>query len=241
MSEDILFQQDGAFARVTLNRPDRGNMLTLAHLEELSALIERAGRDPDTKAIVLTAEGENFCMGRDPQGAPEGAPRTAVDMRKTLTAPILGAYAAARGAEVPIVAAVQGSANGFGCALAAVSDVTIAAHDARFALPEMKADLPPTLAMCAHIDRTMTKSIGWLVYSMDQIDAESARALGFVSHVAPPGELDGTVAAFLDGLDARSREAIVTCKTFLSKARLMEPGQAADYAGNLLAVVMSSK
>lgn len=241
MSNDIEFQQDGALARVTVNRPDRNNMMTLAHVEELAALIARSGSDPGTKAIVLRGAGSNFCMGRDPEGAPESAPRTAVDMRNALTRPLLGLYAAVRGAEVPVVAAVQGMASGFGCAMAAVCDVTIATDDAKFALPEMKADLPPTLAMCAHIDRTMAKSIGWLVYSTDYVDAETARNLGFVSQVVQAGELEDAFGSFLDQLQTRSREALSTCKTYLSNARLMETERAADYAGNLLAVVMSSK
>lgn len=241
MSEPIEFRQDGAFARLTINRPDRGNMLTMAHVEAVTAHVESAGRDPETKAIVIRGAGENFCLGRDPKGAPEKAPRTAVDMRNALTGPILGMYAAVRGAEVPVIAAVQGLANGFGCAVAAVCDVTIAADDAKFALPEMKADLPPTLAMCAHIDRTMPKSIAWLVYSTEQVDAETARALGFVSQVVPAAALDDGLESLLETLNARSREALITCKTFLSNARLMETERASDYAGNLLAVVMSSK
>lgn len=241
MADLLRFRQDGPFARLTVDRADNGNMMTLAMVEELSAMVDRAGRDRDTKAIVLTTEGENYCMGRDPAGAPEAAPKTAVEMRDTLTAPLLGAYRAIRGAEVPVVTAVQGLANGFGCALSAVCDITIAADDARFALPEMKADLPPTLAMCAHIDRTMNKSIGWLVYSTEQIDAPTARSLGFVSQVVPAAQLGQSLDGLLDTLAGRSREALITCKSYLTNARLMETEQASDYAGNLLALVMSSK
>ena len=241
MSEPIEVRRDGAFLRLTINRPERGNMLTMVHVNEVSAQIEAAGCDPEIKAIVIRGAGENFCLGRDPEGAPEKAPQTAVDMRNALTGPILRMYAAVRGAEVPVIAAVQGSAAGFGCAVAAVCDITVAADDATFALPEMKADLPPTLAMCAHIDRTMTKSIAWLVYSTEQVDAGTARALGFVSQVVPAVSLDDSLETLLETLNGRSREALITCKTFLSNARLMETERASDYAGNLLAVVMSSK
>lgn len=241
MTEPLLFQQDGPFARLTVNRPDRGNMMTLEMVEEMSAMIDRAGADRETKAIVLRTVGENFCMGRDLEGAPEHGPRNAIEMRDDLTAPLLGAYKAIRGADVPVVTAVQGMANGFGCALAAVCDITLAADDSMFALPEMKADLPPTLAMCAHIDRTLPKSIGWLVYSTDKVDANTARSLGFVSNVVPAADLDASLDGLLETLGGRNRDALITCKTYLANARLMETERAADYAGNLLAVVMSSK
>ena len=241
MEAAVIVERNGPIERVTLNRPERGNMLTLAMVVGLTERIEQAGRNRDLKAIVLTGAGQDFCLGRDPEGAPERAPRTALEMRTDLTAPILGFYAAVRGAEIPVIAVVRGLANGFGCAAAAVCDVTIAAADARFALPEMKHDLPPTLAMCAHIDRTMPKSIAWLVYSTRELDAATAQALGFVSHVALAGGLDADVDAFLSALRERDRDSLATCKTYLANARLMETDKASDYAGNLLSVIMSSR
>ena len=242
MSEQTIVQtRDGAIARIRLNRADAGNMLTIAMVGELSAMIADAGRDPEIKAIAISAAGEDFCRGRDPAGAPEQAPKTALQMRDQLTSPILGYYAAVRGAEVPVVASVQGQARGFGCAASAVCDITIAAHDSRYSLPEMLHDLPPTLAMCAHIDRTMPKAIAWLVYSTGEVDAQTARNLGFVSHVAAPGALEAETEALVASLAQRDRVALITCKQYLSRARLMETGNAADYASNLLSVIMSSR
>jgi enoyl-CoA hydratase/carnithine racemase len=241
MEDTVIVTRDGPIARVMLNRPERGNMLTIAMVAEVTERIAEAGRDPGLKAIVITGAGADFCLGRDPEGAPERAPRNALEMRSDLTAPILGFYTAVRSAEIPVIAVVNGLANGFGCAAAAVCDVTIAAADARFALPEMKHDLPPTLAMCAHIDRTLPKSIAWMVYSTRELDAATARALGFVSHVAAEGGLEEDVADFLSTIVERSRESLMTCKTYLANARLMETDKASDYAGNLLAVIMSSR
>ena len=50
--------------------------------------------------------------------------------------------------------------------------------------------MPPTAAISAHIDRSMPKSVAWMVYSTDEIDARTARDAGFVSHVVPAGEHD---------------------------------------------------
>ena len=241
MDEALKFETESAVARILVDRAERGNMLTLGMLDRLSGWIREAGCDPAVKAISIATAGPDFCLGRDPESAPEHTPRTAVEMRTALAAPILRFYEAVRDAEVPVVAAVQGRAAGFGCAAAAVSDITIAAEDARFSLPEMKHDLPPTAAISAHIDRSMPKSIGWMVYSTGEIDAATARDAGFVSHVVPAGELAEARDAHLNVLRGRDRTALVTCKTYLANARLMETGMAADYAANLLALVMSSK
>ncbi len=241
MSDDLKFEQDGAIARLTIDRPDKGNMLTLAMVREVAETVAKAGADTATKAIVLRGNGKDFCRGRDLSAAPEHGPTTALEIRSALMEPILGAYAAIKGAPVPVISVVNGLANGFGCALSAVCDVTIAADDARFALPELKADLPPTLAMYAHLDRIPTKSLLWLVYSTGQIDAAQALAHGLISHVAPAADLDKTVEEFLAQLSGRSREAIITCKKYLGHARLMDTNAASDLAGNLLSVVLSSK
>lgn len=241
MTDVLTCRKEGAVAHLFVDRAERGNMLTLGMLDELSALIREAGRDPAIKAISIRTAGADFCLGRDPQSSPESTPKNGVEMRSALTMPILGFYDAVRGAEVPVVATVQGRAAGFGCAASAVCDVTVAAAGARFSLPEMKHDLPPTAAISAHIDRSMPKSVAWMVYSTDEVDAATARAAGFVSHVVPDGELDAATDAILATLTARNRVALATCKTYLANARLMETPQASDYASNLLALVMSSK
>jgi enoyl-CoA hydratase/carnithine racemase len=216
-------------------------MLTLEMLDYVSALIIDAGCDPDIKAISISSVGDDFCLGRDPASAPEDTPKNGIEMREALTAPILGFYDAVRGADIPVVATIQGRAAGFGCAAAAVCDITIAADDTRFSLPEMKHDLPPTAAMSAHLDRSMPKSVAWMVYSTDEIDAQTARAAGFVSHIVPAADLYTRADEILATLAGRNRISLATCKTYLANARLMETPQASDYAANMLALVMASK
>ena len=155
--------------------------------------------------------------------------------------PILGLYSAIRGADVPVISAAQGLVNGLGCAITAICDVTIAADNARFALPEMRADLPPTLAMLAHLDRIPPKSLLGMVYSTDTIDAGRAVAIGLVSDVVPLAELDAAVERLAGKLAGYDRDAVVTCKAYLKKARQADYATANDLAGNVLSVVLSSR
>ena len=241
MSDFLQLEEDEGIAHITINRPEKGNMLTLEMLDNVSALIIDAGCDLGVRAISLGSIGDDFCLGRDPQSSPEHTPKDGLEMRESLAAPILGFYEAVRGADVPVVAKVQGRAFGFGCAAAAVCDVTIAAHDARFSLPEMKHNLPPTAAISAHIDRTMAKSVAWLVYSNEEITAETALLAGFVSHVVQRSDLKKTAEQVLKTIASRKRTALATCKSYLNNARLMETPQASDLAANMLALVMSSR
>ncbi len=241
MTDTLSITRDDKIARISIYRAERGNMLTLDMLDELSSTVADLGRDNALHAISIRTAGPDFCLGRDPESAPEHTPKTGVEMRGALAAPIIGFYEAVRGAEIPVVASVQGRAAGFGCAAAAVCDITIAADDSTFSLPEMKNNLPPTAAISAHMDRTQPKAAAWMVYSTREIDAARAREAGFVSDVVPANQLRDATEVVLETLSGRDRTALVTCKTYLANARLMETDKASDYAANLLALVMSSR
>ena len=241
MSDGYSLTQDGAFARVTFERPEKGNLLTLSMLTDIAKDIRDAGSSQNINVLVVRGNGDDFCRGRDPDGAPEGKPRTALEMREALIEPILGVYSAIRDAEVPVVTGVQGLANGLGCGITAISDVSIAAENARFAMPEMRANLPPTLAMLAHLDRIPPKSLLGMVYSTDSIDASRAVSIGLVSEVVPPANLDVEVEGLLEKLAGYERASVVTCKSYLKSAKNSDYLTANDLAGNLLSVFLSSR
>lgn len=212
-------------------------MLTVDLLRELSAAF-RSAATSDAKVIALRSAGGDFCRGRDPQG---GKPSpTALALRENVVAPILDVYDAIAGAPQPIVCAVQGAALGFGCALATACDITIVADGARFRLPEMEKDLPPTLAISAMMSCVRRKGLTWLVYSMEEIDADTALRLGIVSRVVPAAELGGATDRLITELTGRSREALAAIKEYMRVAPSMERRGAADYGASLLAAVLSS-
>jgi enoyl-CoA hydratase len=177
-------------------------------------------------------------LGRDGSGAPPSP--TALKMRANVLEPILDAYDAIASVPQPVVCVVQGAAHGFGCAMAGACDISIASDAARFKLPEMEKNLPPTLAISALMPRVPRKALTWLVYSIEDIDAASALQLGLVSSVAPAGQLESAVAKLLETMTSRSPEALVAVKDFFRTAPLMEPKGVSAYAGTLLASVLSS-
>ncbi len=233
----VTSSRDGAVVTITLDRPAEGNLLPVDGVRELTAAF-RAASAGDAKVIALRGNGADFCRGRDPRGGPPSP--TAMTMRANVCEPILDAYDAMLNARQPIVGVVQGAAFGFGSAIASACNVTIAHDTARFKLPEMEKDLPPTLAMSALVPKVPRKAIAWLVYSMVELDAKAAQQIGMVSKVAPSAQVEGEVAKVLATMTARAPEALVAVKDFLRAAPHMEPRGMADYGANLLASVLSS-
>jgi enoyl-CoA hydratase/carnithine racemase len=240
MTETIRLARNDAVAAITIDRAADGNQLTIPMLRDLAAAFREAGRS-DAKVITLRTAGPEFCLGRDTRGGPPPGPApSALQMRTGLIAPILDVYDAISGAPQPIVCAVQGAAFGFGCALATASDITVASEAARFSLPELEKNLPPTLAISAMMARVPQKALTWLVYSMRQIDAKAALRLGLVSHVVAPTQLVAEADKVVAELCTRSRDALVAVKDYFRVAPGLPARASADLAGNMLATVFSS-
>src|SRR5690606_27804450 len=147
-SDRFRVETGGAVARVTLCQGAEGNTLAPSDMHAIGAAIREAGSRPEVKTVLVTGEGDDFCLGRRiVPGVTK--PKTAREFRARVADAILGVYENLRQTPVPVIAAVQGRAKGFGCAFAAQCDVTIAHVEARFSLPEMDGNLPPTLAISA--------------------------------------------------------------------------------------------
>ena len=154
MTDRILFEKEGDIVTITLNRPDVGNLMTNEMGATLAAMLDSAA---GSKLVVLRGAGKDFCLGRDLAPPAAGSTPTALGVRHGNTEPALKAYAAFRRNTVPVLGVVTGGAIGFGCAMAGICDLTFAADDARFQLPEMNHGIP-RLAMSALIDRVPRKA-----------------------------------------------------------------------------------
>jgi enoyl-CoA hydratase len=235
----LIVSADSEVGRIRLNFPEQGNRLSQDSVSELGKHLRALSTDKSLKAVVISAEGDNFCLGRAP-GQRSGFANP-LALRVGLTVPILEVYRAVRAIDVPVVALVQGEAHGFGAALAGSADITIAADNARFSFSEMKTDLPPTLAMSTVMDRVAPKALSWLVYTANIIGAAQAQQIGLVSSVVFAGDLIRAGEETIAQLVARKRDALCTVKKFLANTRLMEFELAADYGANLMAVVLPSQ
>ena len=111
----------------------------------------------------------------------------------------------------------------------------------RISFPELLVDMPPTLAMATVMDRVGPKALSWLVYTNAYISAQRACQIGLVSEVVPLKDLSLAQDKLLGQLRARTIPALATVKDFLANCRLDEFPQAANYAKNSLALVLSSK
>jgi methylglutaconyl-CoA hydratase len=166
--------------------------------ELVDALMEFEGDDA-VRAVLLKADGEDFCSGVDLDvlagmldASAEAHRRDAADLGRV--------FLTMRGMQKPIVAAVQGHALAGGCGLATACDVLLARDDALFGYPEVRIGFIPAMVM-----NMLRRSVGEkhafdLVASGRIINAVEAERIGLVSRVLPAAAFDSEVERYVLGL-----------------------------------------
>ena len=238
MSNEILIQQDGPILRVTINRPDHGNGMTDEMVVELTGIINEAHKT--SQIVLLRGAGKEFCIGRAGMGGAKPATEPTAYTRRNFSDIVFDCYGAMRNSPIPVIAVVQGKALGFGCAIAAACDVTIAGDAATFQVPEMAHNILPGMVMSSFIDRVTRKGLVYLVWSQTVISAERAVHFGIATDVFPAAKLDQTVDEMITAMLKAPPIAIRGVKEFSRVAYDMPLHGAVDFARNLHAVINSA-
>src|SRR5262249_40736446 len=126
-----------AIARVTLNRPEKRNALSLALMRELTAWLREIGAANETRAAILSRAGSGVSSGHDLSGS---RGRWINDYRQLFDAcgEMMNAI---QNIPQPVIAEVQGMATAAGCQLVAACDLAVAAEEAKFATPGVRIGL----------------------------------------------------------------------------------------------------
>jgi enoyl-CoA hydratase len=181
---------DGDVGVITLNRPDARNALTYTTYQELEETV-RAAR---ARCLVITGADPAFCSGDDvKQIMVAGIERRASDaaVAPPPTAPsITPAADALLTTDVPVIAAVNGAAVGWGMELACMADIRLASERARFGELFVKRGLCCDVAGLGRLAQLVGRAeAAQLLFTGRIIDAEEARRIGLVSQVLPHDEL----------------------------------------------------
>ena len=184
--EHILLSTHGGLGTVTMNRPERRNALSEAHMRELVDAFARLGNDEDVRGIILAANGPVFCSGHD---FADMAERDLDAMRELLTV-CTRLMRTMQRVPQPVVARVHGIATAAGCQLVASADLAVAAEEAAFAAPGGRGGWfchTPMVAIARSVGRKRALE---MAFTGDSIDARTALAWGLVNRVVPREQLD---------------------------------------------------
>lgn len=211
-SESLTVSREDRVLRLTLNRPDKRNALSIELCHALACSFDEALKDPKVGVILIDAKGPVFSAGMDLDEVlqADAAPRTYIH-EKIFT---MGARSTK-----PIVAAVQGPALGGGLGLIANAHVAIAAQGSTFGLTEIRIAMWPfvifrSIKTVVGERRAVELSLTGRIFSTPE-----ALQWGFIHEVVPAIELDDRATALAVHLAESSTEAIATGLEFVHVSR----------------------
>lgn len=197
--EEILYDERGDVALLTLNRPDARNALTFQTYQEL----ERAVRTTRARCLVITGTDPAFCSGDDVKKVMGAGQKGGSPIPVSKTPQLTPAADALLHTDVPVIAAVNGAAVGWGMELALMADLRIASERAKFGelfvLRGLCCDVAGLARLAGLVGRERAAEI---LFTGRVLDAHEAKAIGLVSQVVPHEalrdaalELAGRIAA----------------------------------------------
>jgi len=190
--EHILVDWSGEFATVTMNRPQRRNALSLAHMRELIDAFTQVGAS-DALGVVLAGNGPVFSAGHDFADVADADLAAVRSLLQTCTE----LMTLMQQIPQPVAARVHGLATAAGCQLVASADLAVASEDAGFAAPGGQGGWfchTPMVAIARNVGR---KRATEMALSGDVIDAATALDWGLVNQVVPADQLDSAIYELL--------------------------------------------
>jgi enoyl-CoA hydratase len=221
--ETLTYEVEGRIARIALNRPERGNGITLEMPRELAACVERANLDPEVHAIALTGNGSGFCGGYDLVasaeamqegfGLDEAPPGSPLDPRviaanhdpASAWDPVVDFQMMSRNvrgfmslfwSEKPVLCKVHGFCVAGGTDMALCSDLIVIEDRAKIGYPPARVWGVPTTALWVH--RIGPERAKRLLLTGDSLSGTEAVEWGLATEAAPAEQLDERFEALLE-------------------------------------------
>ena len=221
MADELLYAVDDAIATITLNAPQRMNTISGPMLRQLTDALVRANEDGAVRVVVLTGTGRAFCAGlnleaqskgTDNLSVGSGATPTNIDLRNT-PPPVLHAL------DKPVIAALNGSAAGYGLDLALGADIRVMASSAKLAASYAKRGVLPESGGTWYLPRLL----GWakaseIMFTGRTLSAAQSLELGLVNSVVPDAEVMGAARALALEIAANAPLAIQAAKRMMRMA-----------------------
>jgi 2-(1,2-epoxy-1,2-dihydrophenyl)acetyl-CoA isomerase len=213
----VQFDSMGAVGRITLARPQVGNAVSPPLIADLAAAIDAAEAAP-CRAVLIAAEGANFCVGADLKYLEAAGARLAAELER-MANEFHAALVKLCAMKVPIVVAARGMVIGGGFGLALASDFLICPADARFSTGYTRLGLSADAGVSFFLTRAVgVRRARSLLIDPRFIEPNELVALGIAERIVPADELDARALAFATELASGPTAAIGAIKRLTQAA-----------------------
>lgn len=214
--ESVDYEQHGAVAWITLNRPDVLNAYNIRMRDELFALFSAIRDDPEVRVLVLRGAGRAFCAGADlSEFCTAPSPTAARRIRFARDV-----WALLNGLPVPRIAAVHGFVFGSGMEMALFCDLCLAAEGTLFGLPEVRLGMIPAAGGTQTLARACRPGPALdLLLTGRRFDSAEALRLGIVSRIVPAEALQTETEALAQQLSVLDQRVVQAARRAVREGR----------------------
>jgi enoyl-CoA hydratase len=260
--ETLTYETTGRIARITLNRPERGNGITLAMPREIAACVERANLDPTVHVIALSGRGKGFCGGYDlvasaeqqmgeamagaTPDAPPGSPIHPAVMAKNhrpghtwdptvdyaMMSRNVRGFMSLFHSDKPVVCKVHGYCVAGGTDMALCSDLLVIEDAAKIGYPPARVWGVPTTAIWAF--RIGIEKTKRLLFTGDCLSGTEALAWGLATECAPRASLDQRFEILLERIARMPVNQLVMMKLLVNQTMMAQGLHATQILGTLM-------
>jgi len=214
MEDEVLIEQ-GRITRITINRPDRRNALTVEGTKALAAALRSA---VSSRVVILTGAGSAFCAGGDFEELKRLSKAGPEQAAEQLYGGYQGLIRTIRELEVPVIAAVNGPAMGAGMDLALACDLRIASSAARFGQVWVKLGIIPGTGGAFWVTSLAGPArAAQMLLTGEVIDAATALTWGLVNEVVAPESLLNRAEEVAEVIAANPPGAVAANKRALNE------------------------
>lgn len=227
--DTLLFEQRDFTAYVTLNRPEVKNAMNFKMVEELTQVFTALQENRRIRAIVLSGAEGTFCAGGDIKEMRDNhvpGAQNATNLDNMLRA--------CNEASQVVIAKIEGAALGGGLGLVCVSDIAIAASNAKFGLPEVRLGIAPAYISPYILQRVGLARSRELMLTGRRFNGSDAHEYGFLHQVCPPDELGHCVDVELDEIRQAAPGAIAATKKLIFAVHNQPYDETVTYRADLL-------
>ncbi|MEK6442502.1 enoyl-CoA hydratase/isomerase family protein [Pseudonocardia sp. T1-2H] len=212
MPEDVRYELDGHVGIVTIARPQVHNALRRKTYDELAELVQTS----TARVLVITGEGRSFCSGDDVRELMNGGEENSAPRPAPRLTPAAGALLQTN---IPVIAAVNGPAVGWGMEMALMADLRVAARRAKFGELFVKRGLCSDVAGIARLAQLVGRErAAELLFTGEVIDAERAERIGLVGRVVDDEQLMPAALQLARKIAANPPLAVAALKSGLREA-----------------------
>jgi len=231
MADLVRYEVDGeGIARITLERPEKRNAMSLELHYDMEDALARLEVDPDVKVVVITGAGGNFSAGQDLKKFFRELENNPLERKQAQRSANAWRWDRMINDDKPTIAMSHGYCVGGAFMQLLGTDFAICAKNATFSLSEVNwGILPGALVAKVMVDAVLTRHAMYYACLGEAFDGDEAVRIGMVNSAVPEDELEDAVIKLAENLMSKSPNVLRATKHAIRKVRTMDFDQSYDY------------